>query len=119
MFGIGTVARLTGVSTRTLRYYDDVGLLSPAWVDPTTGYRWYEPQQIHPLHRIPALRDLGVRLIEISRLLDNDLGVEELRGILLLKRAEANDRLTETAARLVRVETRIAHLGGKPWTTTT
>ena len=37
MFGIGTVARLTGVSPRTLRYYDDIGLLSPDWIDPSTG----------------------------------------------------------------------------------
>ncbi len=110
MFGIGTVARLTGVSPRTLRYYDDIGLLSPKWIDPNTGYRWYEPQQIHRLHRILALRDLGVRLIEISRLLDQDLSVDELRGILLLKRAETHDLLAAETQRLVRVETRIAQL---------
>lgn len=110
MFGIGTVARLAGVSPRTLRYYDDIGLLSPDWIDPSTGYRWYEPQQIHRLHRILALRDMGVRLIEISRLLDQDVSVDELRRILLLKRAETHDRLAEAAERLDRVETRIAHL---------
>ena len=110
MFGIGIVARLTGVSPRTLRYYDDIGLLSPDWIDPSTGYRWYEPQQIHRLHRILALRDLGVRLIEISRLLEQDVGVDELRRILLMQRAEAHDQLAEAAERLDRVETRIAHL---------
>ena len=61
------VARLTGISHRTLRYYDDIGLLSPDWIDPSTGYRWYEPQQIHRLHRILALRDMGVRLERLDR----------------------------------------------------
>ena len=110
MFGIGAVARLTGISHRTLRYYDDIGLLSPDWIDPSTGYRWYEPQQIHRLHRILALRDMGVRLVEISRLLENDVSVDELRRILLLKRAETHDQLVEATERLDRVETRIAHL---------
>ena len=119
MFGIGTVARLTGVSPRTLRYYDDIGLLSPDWIDPSTGYRWYEPRQIHRLHRILALRDLGVRLIEISRLLDQDVGVDELRRILMVQRAEAHDQLAEAAERLDRVETRIAHLEEQTRPTTT
>ncbi len=110
MFGIGAVARLTGISHRTLRYYDDIGLLSPDWIDPSTGYRWYEPQQIHRLHRILALRDMGVRLVEISRLLEHDVSVDELRKILLLKRAETHDQLVEATERLDRVETRIAHL---------
>ena len=110
MFGIGTVARLGGVSVRTLRYYDEIGLLRPVWVDPNSGYRWYEPEQLHRLHRIVALRDLGVRLVEIGVLLDESLSVEELRGILLLRRAEAHDRLAAEAERLARVEARLAQM---------
>jgi DNA-binding transcriptional MerR regulator len=97
VFGIGTVARLAGVSVRTLRYYDEIGLLRPVWVDQSTGYRWYEAEQLRRLHRIIALRDLGVRLVEIGVLLGDHLTDEELRGILLLRRAEAHDRLTAEA----------------------
>jgi DNA-binding transcriptional MerR regulator len=107
MFGIGSVARLAQVSVRTLRYYDEIGLLRPVWVDPATGYRWYEAGQLHRLHRILALRDLGVRLAEIARLLDDDVTVADLRGILLLRRAEAHDRLTAEAERLARVDARL------------
>ena len=110
MFGIGTVARLGRVSVRTLRYYDEIGLLRPRWVDPDTGYRWYAPEQLHRLHRIVALRDLGVRLVEIGVLLDDDLSLDELRGILLLRRAEAHDRLASETERLGRVEARLMQM---------
>jgi DNA-binding transcriptional MerR regulator len=110
MFVIGTVARLAQVSVRTLRYYDEIGLLRPVWVDPATGYRWYDPDQLHRLHRILALRDLGVRLVDIGRLLDEDVAVADLRGILLLRRAEAHDRLAAEAGRLARVEARLRQM---------
>ena len=56
MYGIGTVARLAQVSVRTLRHYDEVGLLKPAHVDPLTGDRRYTPDQVLRLHRILVLR---------------------------------------------------------------
>ena len=116
MFGIGAVARLGGVSVRTLRYYDEIGLLRPVWTDPNTGYRWYEADQMRRLHRIVALRDLGVRLVDIGRLLDDDVSIDELRGILLLRRAEAHDRMTAEATRLARVEARLDQLKEEPMT---
>lgn len=117
MFGIGTVARLGGVSVRTLRYYDEIGLLRPVWIDPSSGYRWYEPEQLRRLHRIVALRDMGVRLVEIGLLLDESLSVDQLRGILLLRRAEAHDRLAADAERLARVEVRLAQTEGNALST--
>jgi DNA-binding transcriptional MerR regulator len=116
MYGIGTVARLAQVSVRTLRHYDDIGLLRPAQVDPTTGYRRYSPGQLHRLHRILVLRDLGVPLAEIGTLLDDDVSVEQLRGILLLRRAEARARLATQTAQLTRVESRLAQLEEDPMT---
>jgi DNA-binding transcriptional MerR regulator len=73
MYGIGTVARLAQVSVRTLRHYDDLGLLRPAWVNSATGYRYYTPDQVLRLHRILVLRDLGVPLSEIGQLVDDDV----------------------------------------------
>lgn len=93
MYGIGTVARLAQVSVRALRHYDHVGLLRPAHVDPVTGYRYYAPDQVLRLHRILVLRDLGVPLPEIGQLVDDDVTVEQLRGILRLRQAEARARL--------------------------
>jgi DNA-binding transcriptional MerR regulator len=110
MYGIGTVARQAQVSVRTLRYYDEIGLLRPVWTDPDSGYRWYAAEQLHRLHRILALRDLGVRLTEIASLLDSDLGLDELRGMLMLRRAEAHERVAEETDRLTRVEARLRQM---------
>jgi DNA-binding transcriptional MerR regulator len=110
VYGIGTVARLAQVSVRTLRHYDEIGLLVPAWVDPQSGYRWYDPEQLHRLHRILVLRDLGVSLAEIGTLLDADVTIEQLRGILLLREAEARERMETESNRLARVEARLRHM---------
>jgi DNA-binding transcriptional MerR regulator len=110
MYRIGTVARLAKVSVRTLRHYDDLGLLKPAHVDPLTGYRYYTPELVLRLHRILVLRDLGVPLSEVGQLVDDDVTVEQLRGILLLRQVEARARLAELTEQLTRVETRLAQL---------
>src|SRR5215471_3524608 len=114
MYGIGLVARLAQVSVRTLRHYDDLGLLKPSHVDPLTGYRHYAPEQVLRLHRILVLRDLGVPLSEIGRLLDDDVTVEQLRGILRLRQAEARAQLDQQTQQLTRVETRLAQLAEEP-----
>src|SRR5215471_12805019 len=110
MYGIGLVARLAQVSVRTLRHYDDLGLFKPSHVDPITGYRHYTPEQVLRLHRILVLRDLGVPLAQIGRLIDDDVTVDQLRGILRLRQAEARARLAAQTEQLRRVEIRLAQL---------
>ncbi len=110
MYGIGTVARLAQVSVRTLRHYDEIWLLQPAEVNPQTGYRYYTPEQLHRLHRILVLRDLGFPLAEIVALLDDEVTVEQLRAILGLRRRQAHARLESQEQQLARVEARLAHL---------
>ena len=110
MYGIGTLARLAQVSVRTLRHYDELGLLKPAQVDPLSGYRYYTPDQVLALHRILVLRDLGVPLSEIAQLINDDVTVEQLRGILLLRKAEARARLAGQSEQLMKVELRLAQL---------
>lgn len=66
-YRIGAFALLAGVSARTLRFYDRIGLLRPARVDPLTGYRLYLPQQLRELAAIIELREAGLPLAEIRR----------------------------------------------------
>ncbi|WP_433679991.1 MerR family transcriptional regulator [Nocardia sp. CA-119907] len=107
MFSIGDFARHGRVSVRMLRHYDAIGLLRPDRVDAATGYRYYQGGQLARLNRIVALKDLGFTLEQVGRILDDRVGTAELRGMLALRRAELEQRITGDRARLVQVETRL------------
>jgi DNA-binding transcriptional MerR regulator len=104
MIRIGDFSKLSRVSIKALRYYDEMGLLKPIQVDRFTGYRYYEFDQLPQLYRILALKDLGFSLEEIGHLLDSDLSVEQMRGMLKLRQAEIRQRVEAEAERLERVE---------------
>ena len=80
MFKIGEFSKLTQVSIRMLRYYDETGLLKPAEVDYFTNYRLYSTEQIPVLNKIIFLRDLGCNVSEIAHALDrwNDKSISIL-----------------------------------------
>ena len=62
MFRIGEFAQIAQVSGRQLRFYDQLGLLPPAHIDPQTGYRYYSIRQLPRLNSILALKELGLSL---------------------------------------------------------
>jgi DNA-binding transcriptional MerR regulator/effector-binding domain-containing protein len=90
-----------------LRHYDAIGLLVPDRVDPVTGYRSYAIDQLTRLNRIVALKDLGFTLEQVAAILDEKVSVEELRGMLRLRRAQLRTQITTDLARLGRVEARL------------
>ena len=104
MIRIGDFSKLSRVSVKTLRFYDEMGLLKPVEVDRFTGYRYYEFDQLAILYRILALKDLGFSLEEIGRLLDSDLSTEQMRGMLKLRKAEIRQQVQQEMERLERVE---------------
>lgn len=110
MFRIGEFSQFSQVPVKTLRYYADIGLLPPAHVDRFTGYRYYTVGQLPRLHRILALRDLGFSLEQIGHLLDDDLTVEQMRGMLRLRQAEIEQSIDAERSRLVRVERRLQQI---------
>jgi DNA-binding transcriptional MerR regulator len=63
---IGEFSTLTQVSIKTLRHYDELGLLKPVRIDPESGYRYYSASQLPRLHRILALKDLGFPLHRVA-----------------------------------------------------
>ena len=85
MLKIGDFSKLSLVSVKALRYYDELGLLKPVQVDEFTGYRYYSTSQLTRLNRILALKDLGLALEQIAQLLDQDLTPDQVRGMLKLK----------------------------------
>lgn len=110
MIKIGDFSKLSLVSVRMLRYYEEMGLLMPARVDPFTAYRYYSVDQLPRLNRILALKDLGLALEQIRQLLETGLPVERLRGMLVIKQMELQHELAEEQARLARVEARLRQI---------
>nr|WP_018800631.1 MerR family transcriptional regulator [Salinispora arenicola] len=107
MFTIGDFARLGRVSVRMLRHYDSIGLLRPVAVDARSGYRYYTADQLRRLNRVIALKDLGFTLAQVQTVLDDALDVEELRGMLRLRRAQLEAQVAADTARLASIEARL------------
>jgi DNA-binding transcriptional MerR regulator len=107
MFTIGDFARHGRVSVRMLRHYDATGLLHPAWVDPASGYRFYEASQLARLNRIIALKDLGFTLEQVRAMLDEQVSTGQLRGMLRLREADLRSQIAADESRLAQVEVRL------------
>lgn len=112
MFAIGEFARHGRVSVRMLRHYDAIGLLRPAYVDPSTGYRSYTAGQLADLNRIVALKDLGFGLEQVRSMIADAIGPAELRALLTIRRAELEAAVAENFARLAQVESRLRGIEG-------
>lgn len=110
MFKIGDFSRIARVSSRLLRFYDEIGLLVPAHADARTGYRYYAVAQLGQLNRILVLKELGFELDQVRDILNADIGPAELRNMLLLRRNDVEKKLALEAQRLRHIETRIAQL---------
>jgi DNA-binding transcriptional MerR regulator len=110
MFRIGDFSRIARVSARLLRFYDEVGLLTPAHADPQTGYRFYTVDQLPQLNRILVLKELGFTLEQVRDIVGAQVGPGQLRQMLLMRRNDVARSLAEEAQRLHHIETRIAQL---------
>lgn len=105
---ISQVAKLTGVSTRTLQYYDEIGLLKPSSLT-QSGYRLYDDEALKTLQQILFFKELGFSLKEINEIFQNRdfdriSAFKKQKELLLLKRNRIN-RLIELLIRLEQGET--------------
>ena len=94
LFTIGEMAKLFGINAKTLRYYDEIGLIRPEHTDPMTGYRYYSTGQFERLNTIKYLRALDMPLAKIRRFFENkDIGqmmeiLKEQQEEVLVRRME-------------------------------
>lgn len=84
-------AKLCGVSVRTLHYYDEIGLLKPAFVDEQNGYRFYNEKSLERIQEILFYRELDFSLKSISEIMsspdyDKQKALKEQRKLLILKK---------------------------------
>lgn len=110
MFRIGDFSKIAQVSGRLLRYYDELGLLSPEFTDPQTGYRYYSARQLPQLNRILVLKELGLSLEQVAHLLARETSTDEMRGMLALRKAQIEQLVQEEMERLHVVEARLQQI---------
>ena len=110
MFRIGEYSKIARGSGRLLRYYDERGLFRPVHIDKASGYRYYSAEQLPQLNRILALKDLGLTLEQIARLVNEDVSVDEMRGMVIMKKAEIEQSLTDELRRMRSIEGRLEQI---------
>lgn len=113
MFQIGEFSRIARVSTRQLRHYDELGLLKPLRIDPETGYRYYSVTQLPRLNRILVLKDLGLTLDQVVRLMNEDISAAEIHGMLTMKKTQIEQTLRDELSRILNIEARLKQIEEK------
>lgn len=111
MFKIGDFSKLSKVSIRMLRHYDDIGLLNPEHIDETTGYRYYSAHQLSIANRIHSLKDMGFSLSSIKNILKEYNDKESLSKYLSVHYSQLKEELEITQQKLLKIETTIERLG--------
>lgn len=110
MLKIGDFSKLSRVSIRMLRHYDEIGLVKPAEIDPYTGYRYYSENQLPIVGRITALKDMGFGLAVIHQMLNCYEDKAILEHYLRLKQAELQELSEQTVYRLRLLDTALERL---------
>ena len=105
MLKIGEFSKLSRVSIRMLRHYDDLGLLKPAMIDEFTGYRFYKEEQLFVMGRITALKDMGFALADIAKIMDDYDNKEKLEQYLTKQQQELRKISDETEYKLMLLDT--------------
>ncbi|MEZ3435652.1 MAG: MerR family transcriptional regulator [Lachnospiraceae bacterium] len=91
MLRIGDFSKLSRISIRMLRHYDEIGILHPESVDDFTGYRYYSESQLPLAGRIQALKSLGFGLSVIKEILGKYEDAQEMERFLLVKQKELEE----------------------------
>lgn len=110
MLKIGYFSKLSRISIRMLRHYDEIGLLVPKSIDPFTGYRYYGEDQLPTAGKINALKEMGFGLAAIEEILRNYDNPQALAEFLQIKQREIQADADEAQRRLQLLETAIERL---------
>lgn len=117
-YRIGVFAQMNRITIKTLRHYDEIGLLKPEFVDDTNGYRYYTSKQLPLLHQIIALKEIGFSLEEIHDILQGEneqLYLQKKKHQLLKEISHLTDRIARIESYLMKEDTReSSHIIMKP-----
>jgi len=104
MLRIGVFAERASVSIKTLRFYDRIGLFRPSYVDPHSGYRYYEADQLEVLHELRWLRELGCTIADLKRWVASHESAERRATVLLALRNRLQGLIDRDRARVAYIE---------------
>ncbi|WP_169083357.1 MerR family transcriptional regulator [Paenibacillus sp. PL91] len=109
MLKISAFSKLSGVSVKTLRFYDSVKLLEPAFIDPNNGYRFYSQEQLLTVKRITAFKEHGFTLDQIKPFLEKH-AIPDVKLKLTDKKKELERSILEAQQQLREIDNRIARV---------
>src|SRR5215467_9185093 len=109
-YTVKEVAAMSGVSVRTLHFYDEAGLLKPAYYG-ANGYRFYEEPQLLTLQQVLFYRELGFELKQIKRILGGP-GFDRIAALQSHRKVLRNN-LVRTRQLIATIDRTIEHLKGK------
>lgn len=96
---IGEVAKIKRISLKSLRYYEKIGILKPAWINPENGYRYYNSDQLLAIDMIKFLNAMDIPLKEWHDFIDEEKGFD-LRGLIESSKAHAYSQIDRWNGRL-------------------
>ncbi|OPL09893.1 MAG: hypothetical protein AVO34_12735 [Firmicutes bacterium ML8_F2] len=107
MLKIGDFSKIGKVSIRMLRHYDQIGILKPACIDNSTGYRIYSIDQLPRLNRIIFLKDIGFSLTEVMELVDEHISIDEMKAMLVKRQKDLQNEISMAQINLKTVVERL------------
>jgi len=107
MLNIGDFSKIGKVTVKTLRHYDQIGLLKPTETDLFTGYRKYSILQLTRLNKILFYKELGFSLKEIADLIEKDITVDQMKKMLEINQRKLESEIANAKKALLITERRI------------
>lgn len=108
MFVIGEFSRIVSLSVKTIRFYQEKGLIEPSYVNPSTGYRYYNDADVEHARMIVSLREFGFTLDEIGAMLGESRDEADLLSWMERRRTALAAQLADGKQRLKRLDRVIA-----------
>jgi len=111
MIRIGDFSKLSKVSIRMLRHYNEIGLLAPVYVDEATAYRYYGAEQLSTVNRIQVLKEMGFSLATIKEILVTYHDADSLRNYLRVQLSQMKQEAEIMEKRLLLLENTLNRIG--------
>ena len=92
-FSVGEISKLTNVPIQTLRYYDKMGLLKPAYINEQNNYRYYSVNQFIKIDLLKQCKVIGLSLKEIEELLKNEISVDSMLKLIDQQRKVLDNKI--------------------------